>query len=235
MYNSMRKKRGICPFFFFEENKKGDRNLRYYISDLHFFHKALNDKMDVRGFDDVEEMNEYMINQWNRKVKKRDEVVVLGDFSWGNAKETTEVIQRLNGKIFLIRGNHDRFLDEKSFDVSMFGWVRDYAELNDNRRKVVLSHYPIAFYNGQYRKDELGRPKTYMLHGHIHNTQDRDDLDAFIDFMATRKHISIGNELENVPCQIINCFCQDSDYEPLTLDEWIELDEKRKIRRRKTK
>lgn len=39
--------------------------------------------MDVRGFEDVEEMNEYMISQWNRKVNKRDEVVVLGDFHGG--------------------------------------------------------------------------------------------------------------------------------------------------------
>ncbi|MEY8257126.1 metallophosphoesterase [Erysipelotrichaceae bacterium 66-17] len=206
--------------------------MRYYISDLHFFHRALNDKMDVRGFEDVEEMNEYMVSQWNRKVNKRDEVVVLGDFSWGNARDTAEIIDRLNGRIFLIRGNHDRFLDDKNFDVSVFGWVKDYAELSDNRRKVVLSHYPIAFYNGQYRRDENGNPRTFMLHGHIHNTQDREYLDAFIDYMDTRKHISIGGELENVPCQIINCFCVDSDYQPMTLDEWIELDKERKDRRR---
>lgn len=177
-------------------------------------------------------MNEYMISQWNRKVNKRDEVVVLGDFSWGNARDTAEIIDRLNGRIFLIRGNHDRFLDDKNFDVSVFGWVKDYAELSDNRRKVVLSHYPIAFYNGQYRRDENGNPRTFMLHGHIHNTQDREYLDAFIDYMDTRKHISIGGELENVPCQIINCFCVDSDYQPMTLDEWIELDKERKDRRR---
>ena len=90
---------------------KGDQGLRYYIADLHFFHRALNDKMDVRGFEDVEEMNEYMISQWNKKVKKRDEVVVLGDFSWGNGRDTAEIIERLNGRIFLIRGNHE---DRKS-------------------------------------------------------------------------------------------------------------------------
>lgn len=203
--------------------------LRYYISDLHFFHRALNTKMDVRGFEDVDAMNEFMIQQWNKKVKKRDEVVVLGDFSWGNARETAEIVERLNGKIFLIRGNHDHFLDDKSFDRSVFGWIKDYAELNDNRRKVVLSHYPIAFYNGQYRRDENGNPKTFMLHGHIHATQDQIFLDHFKAYMAKQVHRSIGGELELVPCQIINCFCVFSNYEPLSLDEWIELEQIKKV------
>ena len=44
--------------------------MRYYIADLHFFHGALNDKMDRRGFASVEEMNEYMIEKWNKKVRK---------------------------------------------------------------------------------------------------------------------------------------------------------------------
>lgn len=55
-------------------------------------------------------MNEYMISQWNRKVNKRDEVVVLGDFSWGNARDTAEIIDRLNGRIFLIREIMTAFL-----------------------------------------------------------------------------------------------------------------------------
>ena len=33
----------------------------YYIADCHFYHAALNTKMDKRGFADVTEMNEYMI------------------------------------------------------------------------------------------------------------------------------------------------------------------------------
>lgn len=44
--------------------------MRYYISDCHFFHAALNDAMDCRGFSSVEEMNDYMIKQWNKKSEK---------------------------------------------------------------------------------------------------------------------------------------------------------------------
>lgn len=203
--------------------------MRYYISDCHFSHKNLLDRMDRRDFESVEEMNEYMISQWNSKVKKSDEVVILGDFAWSDAQETMEILNRLNGRLFLIRGNHDRFLADKSFDASRFGWISDYRELKDNRRKVVLSHYPITCYNGQYRRDEQGTPKTYMLHGHIHNTQDQKFLDDYGEYLKTQSHTSLASGgQESVPFQMINCFCQYSDYVPLSLDEWIELDEQRK-------
>ena len=45
--------------------------MRYYIADLHFYHGAMNDRMDRRGFANVEEMNEYMINKWNQKVREK--------------------------------------------------------------------------------------------------------------------------------------------------------------------
>ena len=100
--------------------------------------------------------------------------------------------------------------------------IKDYAELNENKRKVVLSHYPIACYNGQYRRDEDGNPKTFMLHGHIHATQDQQFLDAYQEYIHQQKHPRISDgQLEGVPCQLINCFCMYSDYVPMTLDEWI--------------
>ncbi len=54
-------------------------------------------------------MNDYMIEQWNKKVRKNDEVVILGDFSWGDLEQTQDVLDRLKGKLFMIRGNHDYF------------------------------------------------------------------------------------------------------------------------------
>lgn len=87
--------------------------MRYYIADLHFFHAAMNSKMDCRGFADAEQMNEYMIRKWNGKVRKNDEVVIIGDFSWGSPEKTTELLKRLNGRLYLIQGNHDRFLKKK--------------------------------------------------------------------------------------------------------------------------
>lgn len=163
--------------------------MRYYISDLHFYHVALNTGMDRRGFDSVEAMNTHMIEQWNGKVSDRDEVIILGDLSFGKGIETNKIIDRLKGKLYLIEGNHDkRFLDDKEFDRSRFGWIRHYKELNDDHRKVVLCHYPIICYNGQYRVDENGDPKTYMLYGHVHDTQDQRLVERFQDITRATPH-----------------------------------------------
>ena len=207
--------------------------MRYYISDLHFFHESLNSHMDLRGFSSAEEMNDAMICRWNEKVKKNDEVIVLGDLSVGKGKETNEILRQLKGKIYLIEGNHDRYLKDKEFDCGRLEWVKPYAELRDNKRKVILSHYPIFFYNGQYLRDtQTGIPKTYMLYGHVHDTFDERMAEQFQKILSGSVRVQRGDSQPRpVPCQMINCFCCYSDYTPLTLDEWIECDRKRKEKR----
>lgn len=196
--------------------------MRYYIADCHFFHGALNTKMDQRGFEDVESMNQYMIHKWNAKVKSTDEVVIIGDLSWGNAEETNKLLSKLRGRLYLIEGNHDRFLTNNNYDARRFVWIKPYAEMHDNGRKVVLCHYPIMCYNGQYRRDEKGNPKTYMLYGHVHDTHDQRLLEQFQEM--TRNTVVAGPDgvERNIPCNMMNCYCGYSDYEPRTLDEWID-------------
>ena len=201
--------------------------MRYYIADPHFFHGALNTKMDRRGFESVEAMNEYMLRQWNRKVRKNDEVVILGDLSWGKAEETNELLERLNGRLYLIQGNHDRFLKNKDYNAGRFVWIKPYEELQDNKRKVILCHYPIMCYNGQYRVDENGNPKVYMLYGHVHDTQDQWLLERFQAITRETASVSPDGKARQIPCNMINCFCMYSDYVPLTLDEWIACEKRR--------
>jgi len=62
--------------------------MRYYISDLHFYHESLLTKMDCRGFENCDKMHEYMIECWNKKVRENDEVVILGDVSMERGKKT---------------------------------------------------------------------------------------------------------------------------------------------------
>ena len=201
---------------------------RYYIADLHFFHDALNTRMDKRGFSSGEEMNEYMIEKWNDRVRKKDEVVILGDFSLGKADETMEILKRLSGKKMLVEGNHEKYLKDKSFDKSLFEWVKSYAELHDNNRKIILSHYPIFCYNGQYRKSASGNPRTYMLYGHVHDTMDERLVMRFQkETRETVREVFGQEEEQSIPCNMINCFCVYSDYVPLTLDEWISVQRKR--------
>lgn len=204
--------------------------MRYYISDLHFYHKNLIDHMDCRGFASVDAMNDHMISQWNSKVRSVDDVVILGDFCISpKPDEVHAILDQLNGTKYLIAGNHDNYLSAKAFDQTRFKWIADYKEIHDNKRKVVLSHYPIFCYNGQYRMNNESQSSTYMLYGHVHNTYDEVLVNRFIKEtrQATRPVLGFEGE-QHIPCQMINCFCMFSDYVPLSLDEWIEVDKKRR-------
>lgn len=202
--------------------------MRYYIADLHFFHENLNTKMDKRGFANVNAMNDYMLKQWNSKVRNRDEVVILGDLSWGKSEETNQLLQKLNGRLYLIQGNHDYYVKDPNFDSSRFEWIKMYEELSDNKRKVILCHYPIMCYNGQYKLNAEGNPKTYMLYGHVHDTQDQRLLERFQGITSETTFLNTQGETQHIPCNMINCFCMYSNYQPLTLDEWIACDKNRK-------
>lgn len=186
--------------------------------------------MDMRGFESGEAMNEYMIQKWNSRVRPRDEVMIIGDFCIScKAEEVTAILKRLQGKKYLITGNHDHFLHKKDFDVSQFGWILPYKEVNDSGYKVILSHYPIMCYEGQYHRNKKGMPETYMLYGHVHNTFDEYLVNEFQERARSyRRTVRGSEELVNIPCQMINCFCMFSDYVPLTLQEWIKLDEERR-------
>jgi hypothetical protein len=67
-----------------------------------------------------------------------------------------------------------------------------------------------------------------MLYGHVHNTWDEELIDQARALASRQVRRRRDGEEYNLPCQMINCFCMYSDYTPLTLDEWIETDAKRK-------
>ena len=139
-----------------------------------------------------------------------------------------EVLRQLSGKKMLVEGNHEKYLKDKSFDRSLFEWVKSYAELHDNNRKIILSHYPVFCYNGQYRLAASGNPRTYMLYGHVHDTMDERLVMRFQkETRETVREVFGAEEKQAIPCNMINCFCMYSDYTPLTLDEWISVQRKR--------
>ncbi len=211
------------------DRKKKMPARKLYIADLHFYHDNLNRRMDMRGFSGYEEMNAHMISRWNEYVTKKDEVYILGDFSISRGRATNEILRQLNGKKYLIEGNHDKYLKDKEFDRSLFGWIRPYAEIRDAGRRVILSHYPVFCYNGQYRTTPEGAPVAYMLYGHVHNTHDERLVNEFIRITENTMVTSKGRTQEHpIPCNMINCFCMFSDYIPLTLNDWILSDADRR-------
>ena len=100
-----------------------------YIADCHFYHNRICREMDNRGFPSYAEMNEHMIARWNEKVTARDSVYILGDFSIAKGDATEKILQKLNGKLHLIIGNHDRYLEDKGFDRSLFRIIEPYQEM----------------------------------------------------------------------------------------------------------
>lgn len=119
--------------------------------------------MAQRPFETVEEMNAALIAKWNGRVSQKDEVYILGDITLNDtAGYAMNLLRQLNGRKYLVRGNHDKFVDKIAFDLRLFEWVKDYHSFYDQKRKFVLFHYPIAEWDGFYRG-------AIHLHGHQHN------------------------------------------------------------------
>lgn len=170
----------------------------FYISDTHFGHKNIL-KYDNRPYFTVAEMDADLIKRWNNAVKPTDTVYHLGDFSWLKPAEESEILQQLNGTKILIRGNHDYKPTPEWKEVLPF------AEIVDNGRHVILSHFPIASYKNMTHG-------YYHLYGHVHNSFEDGLFDAYR--RAWEKHYEKQMRSFNVGC--MNPLM---DYTPRTLDE----------------
>lgn len=203
--------------------------MKLYISDLHFYDQKVM-SMDKRNFPDPRAMNQYMIEKWNSKVKGGDIVIVLGDlFGTKDADEVNYVLKRLAGKICLVEGNHDcTWLKKEGVDLKRFEWIKPYAELSDGDSTVIASHYPTFCYNHQHTRKTDGTPRTYMLYGHVHNSYDEELVTQFQEITRQKIVTNAQGVTGPIPCQMINTFCGFSDYTPLSLQEWIFVDQERK-------
>lgn len=111
-------------------------------------------------------MHERLIADHNAVVTNQDRWWCLGDFSFGDSALSTQILKRLNGQKFLIKGNHDhrhRMAD---------GWqkIEHYLELGFSNEdgpssSVVLNHFPFL----SWHKMHYG---AYHLHGHSHGNLD---------------------------------------------------------------
>lgn len=146
---------------------------RWYSSDHHFGHTNII-KYCNRPFANVDEMNKTLIENWNTVVRPEDDVYHLGDFCFSKSPE--DFLSRLNGKKYLVRGNHDR-----KETCSSPGWVEvaPIMEVNDHGKLFVLSHFPFEVWNRSHHD-------SWHLHGHSHgNLPPRGNrLDVGVDPMG---------------------------------------------------
>ena len=130
----------------------------FVTSDLHFGHANILGYAN-RPFADVHEMNKALTENWNAIVEPRDEVFILGDFAFQNHAKYAE---KLNGRKYLILGNHDKPRDAYQAESDgVFEKVDNYCRLTVNGQTFILFHYAIRQWDKKHHK-------AIHLYGHSH-------------------------------------------------------------------
>ena len=143
-------------------------------SDTHFGHSKLWETWKEReeGFEDL------IVEAWNSVANKHDVVLHLGDLTFVGKPKTKEWTDKLQGRKYLIRGNHDSAND---------GWYRDcgfevlpnlyqrFGQKDGSYMHVLFTHEPI-----------LNLPEGwYNIHGHLHGNNHRN-------IETTSHHFDVG-------------------------------------------
>ena len=110
----------------------------YFTGCTHFGHLNII-KFAKRPFESVEEMDEILIERWNRVITPKDTVIHHGDFAYKNGQNRKSYNNKLNGNIIFLQGNHDPFK-----------WGVDYYTFKYKKIKFVCFHYPIEEWDGWY-------------------------------------------------------------------------------------
>lgn len=126
----------------------------FFISDLHLGHKLMvkPELTHLRsGSLNVDDHDQWIIEQFNRVVTKNDLTWILGDVCFD--KKKLPLLKRLNGCKHLILGNHDEFtLIEYS---KYFNKIHGFTKY----KGIWLSHCPI---NPRQLRGK------WNMHGHVH-------------------------------------------------------------------
>lgn len=138
-----------------------------FTSDTHFWHKNILKYEPVnRPFKDVFEMNEQMISRWNSVVGSNDLVFHLGDFAFSGKEQIRSIVSRLNGKIVLLLGNHDR--DMGNVDWKELGFYDFIKEPSIVGGRFIISHEPLeSIPSGKIN-----------LYGHVHGKKEFNTFDS---------------------------------------------------------
>jgi len=122
---------------------------------------------------------------------------IVGDLFFRNADPTAEYLQRLNGKKYLLIGNHDKDWMKKTDIPRYFESVGRMMEISDGAHKITLCHYPMMTWNGIARS-------AYMIHGHIHNNTD-------VDYFSLIRNMS----------NLLNAGVEVNGYRPVSFNELV--------------
>jgi calcineurin-like phosphoesterase family protein len=135
------------PWFDFDQ-------VDFVTSDQHFSHARISELAE-RPFATVEEMNAELVRRWNEVVGPDDIVLHLGDLALGPIEESVGLTEHLNGRRFLVPGNHDRVspATQSRRAIERFaplyeaaGWSILPEVIEGTRRgyRILASHYPYS-------------------------------------------------------------------------------------------
>ena len=179
----------------------------YFTSDLHLGDENIIEYCK-RPFSSVEEMDEELIYNWNKRVKPEDTVYIVGGLI-GNKQKTMEYLEALAGIKFLIPSDEDMEWLKQPGAREHFALVVRYYKAELLGYPMTLCHYPMLEFDSRNIED---KKPGYMIHGHVPN-QYRELYHALY-----RR----GN--------ILNAAVDTNDYVPVTFEE---LKENNRIHKRK--
>jgi calcineurin-like phosphoesterase family protein len=179
----------------------------FLISDTHFSHKGIvkflrsDGITKERPWDNIEEMDEALVKNWNSVVRPEDKVYHLGDVVIN--RSALPILNRLNGEKVLIKGNHDVFRANEY--LAYFKDIRGSHKLHD----YVLTHIPIhpmsiERWNGNF-------------HGHLHSKRVMA-ANGFPEYTNINgKYLESDDIDPRYFCVSVECI----NYTPISLDEAI--------------
>jgi len=156
-----------------------------FIADLHLGHKGM---AEYRGFDSIEQHDNYVIKQWNSVVNKHDVTYILGDVTM-EKKKSYPLLDKLNGKKYVVLGNHDRRQDV----TELLKYVQGVAGMVQYKG-MFLTHCPVHPMEFDYR--------VYLnIHGHIH----KKTVKRFFGLLPDKRYVGVS--------------CEQVDFIPQTVDQ----------------
>jgi calcineurin-like phosphoesterase family protein len=133
-------------------NDMNNKTQYWFTSDEHYFHKNIIKFCD-RPFENVIEMNNVLINNFNSVVQNNDITIHAGDFSLGKEIETYNLIKQLNGTHIFLKGSHDRW-SKKRKDNQIW-------EKRINGDTIIVCHYCMRTWSKSHYN-------SWHLYGHSH-------------------------------------------------------------------
>ena len=141
----------------------------WFSSDMHLNHNK-NFIYEPRGFVNIYEMNETIIENFHSLVKPEDELYLLGDIFLGDLHEGIKLFNQLPGKIHLVWGNYDTNNRKEAMSkchnvVEVIGYA---TIIKYNKWHFYLSHFPTCTTNfDDYQKPF--KQRMFCLAGHTHS------------------------------------------------------------------